>query len=906
MSLAPGVRLGPYEVVRLIGTGGMGEVYKARDVRLDRTVAIKVLSEEFALDGDRRARFEREARAVAALNHPHICAVHDVGETVDIASTGGESIRFLVMEHLEGHTLADRLVRGPLPIEDVIRYATELADALDHAHRHGLVHRDLKPGNVMMTKTGVKLLDFGLSKLHASPDLITLATVSSDGPRLTSAGTVVGTFPYMAPEQLGGHEADARSDVFAFGAIVHEMATGRRAFEGTTAATVIGAILHTDPPPLSSFRPFTPPGLDRIVSRCLAKDPDDRWQSARDLMLELKWTAEHIEHSMSREPVGARRRKLGLMVSAVVTLLTIAVAAFALAYVRRAPANGATVRLAFLPPKELQQAEARFGGPVTISPDGKHLAYVATGADGKQLLWLQAMDSSSPRALIATDGAAYAFWSPDSRSIGFFAQGRLKRINIDAGPPQILSDALLPRGGAWSAAGVIVYSVGAGRELYQVAAGGGTPSPVAADGINEERHWPSFLPDGRHFLYFARRQKPGIYVASLESAETKLLASGPYMGVAYASPGYLLILKGGAMAGTLMAQPFDASRREFTGEAVPLAEQVPFFPLFARGDFSVSQNGTLLYGTLRTQTTQLTWFDREGKKLGNVPGATGYERPVLSPDERTIAADRLDPETQSQDVWFIETGRGATSRLTTNPGLDQVGLWSPNGKRIAIGSTRDGKLYRYLKTVDGTGYEESHPFESADGDQIQQMTDWSVDGRFFVYSSLNAKTKWDIWVEPVTREPATQDSTRGPYLHTEFNEHHGRLSPDGRWLAYASDESGKLEVYVQGFPVPGTRWRVSTDGGIEPRWRRDGKELFYQSAQGTLMAVIVKPGATFAATVPHALFKMPITIPTTLVQDQRKYLPTADGQRFLINVDLAETGPPLNTVVLNWPAALRR
>src|SRR5262245_2222066 len=706
MSLAPGVRLGPYEVVRLIGAGGMGQVYKARDVRLDRTVAIKVLSEQFALDGDRRARFEREARAVAALNHPHICAVHDVGETVEIASAGRETIRFLVMEHLEGHTLADRLVRGPLPIEDVIRYAIELADALDHAHRQGLVHRDLKPGNVMVTKTGVKLLDFGLSKLHPSPDLITLATVSAGGAPLTSEGTVLGTFPYMAPEQLAGHEADARSDIFAFGAIVHEMATGRRAFEGTTAATVIGAILHKDPPPLSSLQPLTPPGLDRIVSRCLTKDPDDRWQSARDLTFELQWIAEHTERSASRATVGTRHRIRGLMASAVFAVLTIAAAAFTVGYVRREPIDGATVRLTFLPPKELQQAQVRFGGPVTISPDGKHLAYVAAGADGKQLLWLQAMDSSSPRALVATEGAAYPFWSPDSRSLGFFAQGRLKRINIDAGPPQILSDALLPRGGAWSRAGVIVYSVGAGRELYQIVPGG-IASPVPADGINEERHWPSFLPDGRHVLYFGRRQKPGIYVASLERGETKLLASGPYMGVAYASPGYLLILNGGAMAGTLMAQPFDPRRLQFTGEAVPLAQQVPFFPLYARGDFSVSENGTLVYGTLRTQTTQLRWFDRQGKELGQVPEATGYERPTLSPDEKTIAADRLDPETQSQDVWFIETAGGATSRLTTNPGLDQVGMWSPNGKRIVIASTREGKAYRYLKTIDGTGEEQS-------------------------------------------------------------------------------------------------------------------------------------------------------------------------------------------------------
>jgi Tol biopolymer transport system component/predicted Ser/Thr protein kinase len=896
MTMSAGARLGPYQLLALLGAGGMGEVYKARDTRLDRTVALKILPEQFADDSGRRERFEREARAVAALNHPHICDLHDIGED--------QSVRFLVMEYLEGQTLAERVLRGPLPPAEVLRCAIELADALDHAHRRGLVHRDLKPGNVMLTKSGAKLLDFGLSKLQATPDLVVLSTLSPAGGPLTADGALLGTFPYMAPEQLAGHEADARSDIFAFGAIVYEIATGRRAFEGTTAGTVIGAVLHTDPPRLSSLQPLVPPALDRIVGRCLAKDPDNRWQTARDLLLELKWMAEHVVPQPSGD-VPRSSKKRAVVTTATLVVLAFVIVVFTSAYFGRDTVETPAVRFTFSPPPELRLAEVRFGGPVTVSPDGRQLVYVATGSDEKQRLWIHPLDMPTPRSLAGTDGAAYPFWSPDSRSVGFFAEGRLKRIDVGGGPPQTLTDVVLPRGGTWNRDAMILFSAGGGRELYRLPAAGGVPVSVPADGINEERQWPSFLPDGRHFVYFGRRKAPGIYVGALETGATTLLASGLYMGVAYAPPGYLLFSDGGSMAGTLFARAFDASRRQFTGAPVPVTEQVPFYPFFARADFSVSENGTLLFGTFGGQPTELVWFDRAGKQIGKVPGAAGYSRAALSPDEKTIAADRLDPHTQSQDVWLIETTRGVTSRLTTNPGHDQMGLWSPDGARIIYGSTREGEVNgTRMKALSGPAMDER--LFASDDAQNRQVTDWSPDGKLIVHAKLDAKTKWDLWVLPSTVEPASNERRPTLYLQTEFNEHHGRVSPDGEWMAYASDESGRSEVYVQAFPVPGVRSQVSTSGGDEPYWRRDGQELFYRSADRLLTAVPVKTGTSFTSGAPQPLFRLPIADIGPLTGIQNSFLPTTDGQRFLINAVIDEPAPPPVTVIINWPAVLPR
>ena len=898
--LTPGTRIGAYEISGPLGAGGMGEVYKARDTRLDRTVAIKLLPEQWAADPDRRARFEREARAVAALNHSHICALHDVGEAAAADNGAQASIRFLVMEHLEGQTLADRLLRGPLPIADVLRYAIELADALDHAHRRGLVHRDLKPSNVMITESGTKLLDFGLSKQQSAPDLLALSTLAPDGDVQTAAGAVMGTYPYMAPEQLSGGEADARSDIFALGATIFEMATGRRSFEGKTAASVIGAVLHSSPPPVSSLQPLSPSGLDRIVARALAKDPDDRWQTARDLLLELKWIAGEGVRGDSRRTDPTKRI---VAIAGGALAITVIIAWLGVPDFRSTPADEAMVRFSFAPPANLKRAEVRFGGPVTISPDGRRYVYVASGPDGKQLLWLHPIDAASPRALAGTEGATYPFWSPDSESIGFFADDRLKRIDVAGGPPQTLSGAVLPKGGSWGGTGDIVFAAGDGRELYRLRPGG-QPTAVPGDGINTYRVWPSFLPDGRTIVYFGRREKPGIYVSVLDTQQTKLLAAGLYMGAAYAPPGYLVFFSGGSRAGTLFAQRFDPSRRELAGEAVALAEQVPFYPNFGLADFSVSENGTLLYGAFADEESELVWFTRDGKRLGNVPGATGYFRAALSPDGKTIAADRLDPETQSQDVWLIETTRGMTSRLTTNPGHDQMGKWSPDGRRILYGSTREGEPNgTRMMTLNGG---DDELLFSPDETARRQVTDWSPDGTRIVYGRVSPKTKWDLWVMSAAPDPATGARTHEPYLQSDFNEHQGRLSPDGKWLAYVSDQSGLPEVYVDAFPGKGARSQISSGGGYEPRWRADGKELFYRSGR-SLMVLSIETVAGKVGGVPRALFDMPIDESgDQILREEAKYTMTPDGQRILVSA--ARSGPALTpvTVLLNWPAGLRR
>ena len=891
MSLAPGARLGAYEVLRLVGAGGMGEVYQARDTRLDRLVAIKILPEKLAANDQRRQRFEREARAVAALNHPHICDLHDVGEQDDLG--------FIVMEFVEGHTLEDRLVRGPLPAADVLRYATELADALDHAHRRGLVHRDLKPGNVMVTESGAKLLDFGLSKLHSTPDLIELSTIASDHAPLTAQGAVLGTYPYMAPEQLEGRETDARSDIFAFGAIVYEMATGRRAFQGATAASLIGAILHTDPPPLSTVQPLTPPGLDRIVSRCLTKDPDDRWQTARDIVLELKWIA---EHDAPRTSTPARRKILRRVAAAALVVIALAAMSYAVAYVGRARADGPALRLTFTPPPGLTLADVRSAGPVTISPDGLRVTYVASGTDGVQRLHVQTLDSVTAQALAGTDGAAYPFWQPDGRSIGFFANSKLKRVDAAGGPIHTLCNAVLPRGGTWNDAGVIVFSAGAGEHLYQVSAGGGEPTALTFKSPNRESRWPSFLPDGRHFVFFGRREKPGIYVASLDPAvEAKPLADELYAAAAYASDGYLILAAGGgAMGVTLFAQPIDLSGPELTGEPVPLAERVPFYPNFAFADFSVSKNGRLIHGNLVDDTTSLVWFDPAGKRTATVPGASGYRRAVLSPDEKSIGAHRIDPDSLSQEVWLIDSTRGSASRLTSNPGLDIMGLWSPDSRYIVYGSTRDDKgTNAYVKAVDSADAET--PMFTSGYRSLQQITDWSREQ--VVFARQDPKTQWDLWTTPDAPRPVDASKTPVLYLRTEFDEHDGVLSPDGRWMAYTSNQSGRSEVYIGAFPQQGVRpTPVSTAGGRWPQWRRDGQELFYVSSDRTLMAVAVQtnPGLTVGAT--RALFKLEGK--DSGPRNERPYSPTRDGQRFLVTIS-PEAPPAPVSVLLNWPA-LRR
>jgi Tol biopolymer transport system component len=785
-----------------------------------------------------------------------------------------------------------------LPLPDVLRNAVEIADALDHAHRRGLIHRDLKPGNIMLTSAGAKLLDFGLSKSQSGPTVSGLETVSPHDAHLTADGAVLGTFPYMPPEQLEGREADIRTDVFAFGATVYEMATGQRAFQGDAATTLIGAILHADPPPVSKFQPLAPPALDRVVSRCLAKDPDDRWQTARDLMLELKAIA---RGDVPRRESRSRRTRLTVTASAVFALVAIAAALVYALGSRRFASDESAVQLSFSPPEGLRLADLVAGGPVTISPDGERLVFVAADGDGKQLLWVRALGSVVAQALPGTDGAAHPFWSPDSQSVGFFAQRRLKTVRLSGGSPQTLCDAVLPRGGTWNRDGVILFSAGAGRELYRVSAAGGAATPVHADAANQERHWPSFLPDGRQFVYFGRPQKHGIYVAALDSSDARLLLSD-YVGVTYAPPGYLLVLRGpsrGAPAGALLAYPFDATRALITGEPTPVAERVRYESGLARGAYTVSGNGTLVYGSIDQSATRLMWFDRSGKTLGNAGGSFAFGQPSFSPDEKTIAVEHVDLVTQDQDLWLIDVARNVPSRFTAEgDNITFMPVWSPDGARIAFASARGTPPNLFQKASMGAGGDELLLKSTSNS----QPTDWSRDGRFLVYAGMDPSTQWDLWLMPMS----SGETNRTPVLllQTEFNEHLGRVSPDGHWIAYASDESGNNEVYVRPFRGPGPKRRVSASGGSEPKWRGDGKELFYLAADGRVMAAAVHPGSSLEIGTPTPLFRVRIGPSRNFGYDVN-YSVTNDGQRFVIRTLGEESAPaPTTTVVLNWHATV--
>ncbi|MGH9317043.1 MAG: protein kinase domain-containing protein, partial [Thermoanaerobaculia bacterium] len=706
MAHAAGTRLGPYEILSPLGAGGMGEVYRARDARLERTVAIKVLPSGLAASPEVRQRFEREAKTISQLSHPHICAIYDVGRE-------GEA-EYIVMELLEGETLSDRLAKGALPLEQTIRYGVEISDALDKAHRQGIVHRDLKPGNVMITKSGVKLLDFGLAKAFERPldaegrgqatvghhplarsGLTAIPTVAGS-PHLTQEGTILGTFQYMAPEQLEGKEADSRTDIFAFGATLYEMATGKKAFSGASQASLISAIMKEEPAPLSQVEPTTPPAFDRLVKTCLAKDPEDRWRTAHDVMLELKWIAAGGSQATPAVPVAARRKSregLGWIVAGVLLLFAIGQAFVSS---RRAPPESRAIRFSVLPP-----AKAVVDS-ISVAPDGSHLAFVASSPDGRILLWVRPLEAQTARPIVGTDGAMFAFWSPDSRFLGFFAEGKLKKVEAAGGPVETLCDAAYPRGGTWNRDGVVLFTPNSGGPVFRVSAAGGLATPLTAlDPSRKEtsHRWPYFLPDGRHFLYYARSGQPenaGIYVGSLDSKETRRLVSTP-SNAAYAPSGYLLF----ARDGTLMAQAFDVEKLRFTGEPFPAAEDVGFDGGTFRADFAVSENGVLTYRTSASFLARLTWFDRGGKQLGSVGPPGSYFNLSLSLDDRKLAVSRLASWTGTRDIWVYDLSRGTSSRFTFDPSTELSPFWSPDASRIVFSSDRAGPLDLYQRVATG-------------------------------------------------------------------------------------------------------------------------------------------------------------------------------------------------------------
>jgi len=902
MPLVSGTKLGPYEIVEPLGAGGMGEVYRARDTRLDRAVAIKILPPHLSSNIELKARFEREARAVSALNHHHICHLYDIGLQ--------DGTSYLVMEYLEGESLADRLYKGALPLKQTLHIGIQIAEALTAAHRAGILHRDLKPGNIMLTAGGAKLLDFGLAKtsptLAGTPAVgvsgmtplaptMTIAELSLPTKALTEQGTVVGTFQYMAPEVLQGAEADARSDIFSLGCVLYEMATGRRAFEGKSQLSVLTGILEKDPEPISRVQPTSPAMLDHIVKTCLEKNPDDRFQTAHDVGVQLKFVAE----GGTQAGVASSAQKhspLGWIVAAAALLIALV----SIAYVSLSSRPSAVVRSSLLPPPGTSFATMTpTSGPPVLSPDGTRLAFTARDEKGKVLLYVRALTSLAAQPVAGTEGAMYPFWAPDSRRIGFFIPGKLMKIDANGGLPQTLCEASPTggRGAAWSKQGVIVFNPQAVRPLLRVSESGGVPEPATKLGASENSHrWPQFLPDGKHFLYWSRGlggpQDDTLHVGLLGSPETKVVLKGTTMAT-YAS-GYLLFMRDTR----LLAQPFDLRRLEVTGEAATLAEGITLNELSARPVFSASENGTLVYQYSAVPAIwNLLWFTRDGKQVGSIPqqGAP-YFSPSLSWDGNRLAVS-FASSLGISGVWIFDLQRGTRTRITFENGIQHDMIWPPDGKTVLYGSLIGGVNHIYAKAADGSGSERTI---LASGDASEVPSSISPDGRYLVYvrRALTAtQTSNDLWVLPLFG-----DGKPFPIVQTSFDDINAAVAPNGKWMAYQNDESGRTEIYITAFPGGGAKWQVSTTGGISAHWRRDGKELFFLDAANNVMAVDIDTlGSTIRLGSPHALF--------SAVGARRGSGPfdvTADGKRFLINSgDVKESGEPM-TLVVNWTSELKK
>jgi serine/threonine protein kinase/Tol biopolymer transport system component len=878
VALAAGTRLGPYEILAAIGAGGMGEVYRARDTKLGRDVALKILPDAFASDPDRLARFTREAQTLAALNHPNIAHIHGLEES------GG--VRALVMELVEGEDLAERLVRGPIPLDEALPIAKQIAEAFEAAHEQGIIHRDLKPANIKVRADGtVKVLDFGLAKAldptpTSSPNVTNSPTLSLQA---TRAGIILGTAAYMSPEQARGKPVDKRTDIWAFGCVLYEVLSGKRAFAGEDVTDTLAAIIRADPD-WSQLPNDTPPGIRRLLRRCLEKDRKERLPDIGTARLEIKdaLTAP-VEIPLSAAAPRRNRDRLA-WISALASVTLIAVGASL--WARRPASLAPEIRTEINTPATADLAS------FALSPDGRQLVFVASG-DGPSRLWLRSLATTVVQPLAGTDGAALPFWSPNGRSVAFFADDKLKRLDLGGGQPQPLATAIA-RGGAWNADGVILYTPASGSPLFRVSASGGQVVAVTRLDRQTIHRFPVFLPDGQHFLFWAQGtpDTSGIYLGSLDSPTMTRLTANDTAG-AYLPSGWLAWVR----AGTLMAQRFDMTRRALAGEPVTVADPVAVESQTSSAAFSVSATGLMAYRSGTATKRQLTWFDRSGKAWGSIggPDENSLSSPSVSPDGRRVVVHRT--VEGNTDLWLLDGTH--TSRFTSDPALDRYPTWSPDGSQVVFESNRSGTRNLYLKASNG-GSAEKLLVESP---QDKAANDWSPDGRFLLYQSLDPQTTWDLLVKPIA-----DDRKPWEFLKTNFNERAGRFSPDGRWVAYMSNESGRMEIYVRPFVDPAAAGaagavaggrQVSTVGGAWPRWRPDARELYYLRPDGQMMAVpITAAGAILEPGTPVPLFQTHIYGGGSDNAQGWQYDVAPNG-RFLINTVLDEAAGPI-TLLQNW------
>jgi eukaryotic-like serine/threonine-protein kinase len=886
MGLSPTTRLGPYEIVAPLGAGGMGEVYQARDTRLDRTVAIKVLNSSLVASPNLRSRFEREAKTISQLNHPNICTLYDVGHE--------HGTDYLVMEFLQGESLEERLKRGPLPLKELVSIGCDIADALERAHRAGIVHRDLKPGNVMLTKTGAKLLDFGLAKPGGSgtaagsataPLLSAAMTVNSPTPQqspLTQQGALVGTVQYMSPEQIQGLEADARSDIFAFGAMLYEMATGKRPFTGKSQIKVASAILEDEPQPVSAVLKTSPPALDRLVRTCLAKNPDERFQSALDVKLELAWT--------STEPAGAASSatKSTMWITCGALAVVAIIAAFLL-WMRLSQPTQRMMHFAAAPPLSARS--------MAVAPDGITVAFVAYREDTHRGgLFLYEIGGNDAKPLTGTDGASFPFWAPDGRAVGFFANGKLKRFDFDSASVRTLCDAPSGRGGTWSKSGLILFTpIGTLNEgIMSISENGGAPVKLNYPGAmgNENTYrWPVFLPDGKHYLFLAANirgdmELNSLYVGSIDRPSEKQFLTKTMYNADYAN-GYVFFVRDGA----IQAQKLDLASYQLTGNVLRIFDKVKLQSRIFYAAFAASRGAVLAQEAGEVSLSRLMWYDRSGKNISDSAPTDTYANLAISHDGKYIVTDKTDTTNENTDVFIYDPSRASFRRLTFDPGIDAVPVWAPDGHQIAFTSSRGRNFGIYVKSADGSQPERALALTSG----VDALpTDWSRDGKNLLYL-----VPPDLWVY------SFDEGKPHAFLKAPASLKNAQFSPDGKWVAYSSNESGRWQVYVTSFPDARGKWQVSTDGGEQPRWRGDGKEIFFLSSEAKLMVVSVDTKNEFDSGTPANLFQTnpPEQVATT---EQVVYDVSRDGQRFLVNTKYDNGSAHPMSVILSWQTEMKK